>query len=78
MEFVVANKVTRVINCAGREIPNHWEPIGVQYLTFYWLDQEDQIIFDSAGEVANQCYEFIEGALEEAKSVLVTSVRGQS
>jgi len=30
--------VTRIINCAGRQIPNHWEPIGVAYLTYYWLD----------------------------------------
>lgn len=39
LEFVVANKVTRVINCAGRQIPNHWEPIGVIYMTFFWGDE---------------------------------------
>jgi hypothetical protein len=38
LEFVVANKVTHIINCAGRQIQNHWEPIGVAYLTFFWLD----------------------------------------
>jgi Zn-dependent M16 (insulinase) family peptidase len=27
-----------IINCAGKQIPNHWEPIGVAYLTFFWLD----------------------------------------
>ena len=43
LEFVVANKVTHIINCAGRQVPNHWEPIGVQYLTYYWLDQDTQV-----------------------------------
>ena len=38
LEFVVANKVTHIINCAGKQIQNHWEPIGVAYLTFFWLD----------------------------------------
>jgi hypothetical protein len=41
LEFVVANKVTHVINCSGRQIPNHWEPIGVTYLTYYWMDQDN-------------------------------------
>jgi len=39
----VANKVTHIINCAGKQIPNHWEPIGVAYLTFFWLDQDNQV-----------------------------------
>ncbi len=40
---MVANKVTHAINCAGRQVPNHWEPIGVKYLTYFWLDQETQV-----------------------------------
>ena len=38
LEFVMANKVSHVINCSGRQIPNHWEAIGVVYLKFNWLD----------------------------------------
>lgn len=48
------------------------------YLTYYWLDQEDQIILDPQNEVANTVFEFIEGALEKTESVLVSSVKGQS
>lgn len=40
---MVANKVTHIINCAGKQIQNHWEPIGVAYLTFFWLDQDNQV-----------------------------------
>ena len=47
LEFVMANKVTHVINCAGRQVPNHWEAIGVVYLKFNWLDQENQVLFDT-------------------------------
>lgn len=43
---MISNKVTHVINCAGRQLPNHWEPIGVVYLTFYWLDSDQQELFD--------------------------------
>lgn len=42
---MVANKVTHIINCAGKQIQNHWEPIGVAYLTFFWLDQDNQVSF---------------------------------
>ena len=47
LEFVVANKVTRVVNTAGTQLPNHWEPIGVLYLTLNWQDDEKQTLFDS-------------------------------
>ena len=71
---MVANKVTRVINCAGLQIPNHWEPIGVQYMTFYWHDKDGQLILDPKNEVAFSTFDFIEGALEKTESVLVSSL----
>lgn len=30
LEFIIANKITHIINCAGREIPNGWERSGVR------------------------------------------------
>ena len=53
LEFVVANKVTHIINCSGRQTMNHWEQIGVVYLTYNWLDQEHQILFDTSDRVAD-------------------------
>jgi len=78
LEFVVANKVTHIINCCGRNVPNHWESIGVVYLTYYWVDNENQIILDNKDVVANECFHFLEEALGNAESVLIHSVRGQS
>ena len=46
LEFVVTNKVTKIINCAGKQIPNHWESIGIAYLTFPWFDNETQVFHD--------------------------------
>eukprot|EP00927_Polykrikos_kofoidii_P049234 TRINITY_DN43320_c0_g1_i1.p1 TRINITY_DN43320_c0_g1~~TRINITY_DN43320_c0_g1_i1.p1 ORF type:complete len:661 (-),score=60.84 TRINITY_DN43320_c0_g1_i1:69-1961(-) len=76
--FVDANKVKRVINCCGRQVPNHWQSIGVAYLTYYWADVDTQTILDPCDEVANEVFRFVEEALEVAESILIHSVRGQS
>lgn len=77
LEFVVANKVTHIINTSARQIPNHWEPIGVQYLDFYWLDHDNQQLFDGRDEIVPEFCAFIERATAAGESVLVHSVRGQ-
>lgn len=78
LEFIFANKVTRVINCAGRQLSNLWENIGVIYLTFNWQDVENQMLFDKEDRVTSQIFDFIEKANDSAESVLIHSVRGQS
>lgn len=67
-----------VVNCAGKQVPNHWEPIGLKYLTYFWADNDTQIILDEADQTANKCNDFIGGALSKGDSVLVHSVKGQS
>mmetsp|Transcript_18383 Transcript_18383/g.25458 ORF Transcript_18383/g.25458 Transcript_18383/m.25458 type:complete len:147 (-) Transcript_18383:952-1392(-) len=78
LEFVVANKVSHIINCSGKQVLNHWEGIGVFYLTFYWLDQENQLLFDNKDKTTHNIFDFIESAAKKSESVLVHSVRGQS
>lgn len=78
LEFVVANKVARIVNCAGRQVPNHWEPIGITYLSFAWLDTDHQIVLDASDKNFSTFYKFIEQGLETGESVLVHSVRGVS
>lgn len=34
LEFLVANKATRVVNCSDTQIPNHWESIGIMYMSY--------------------------------------------
>lgn len=78
LEFVMANKVTSVINCAGTQVQNHWDSMGVKYLTFQWLDQENQVLFDDHDRTVSRIFNFIEEANQKTESVLVHSVRGQS
>jgi protein-tyrosine phosphatase len=77
LEFVVANKVSHVVNCAARQVPSHWEPIGVNYLSFYWLEHDSQMLFDNKDDAVNRLYSFIDKALLNGESVLIHSVRGQ-
>lgn len=78
LEFLAANKITRVVNCAGRELPNVWERSGVRYLTFYWPEAGSLVIFDDSNSVLDDLYAFVEEAHEAGESVLVHCTDGLS
>ena len=78
LEFVVANKVTRVVNCAGTQLPNHWEHVGVLYLTLNWQDDEKQTLFDSMDKIPDEIHRFLLEGLEQHESVLIQSVRAMN
>jgi len=78
LEFVVANKVTHVVNTAARQVPNHWEPIGVKYLDLYWLDHDVQQLFDPRDELIQGLCDFISSGLSLGESVLIHSIKGQN
>lgn len=47
IQFLMANKITRIINCAGLELENLWEDLDVEYLTFPWpAGGKDAAAFD--------------------------------
>lgn len=75
---MTVNKVTHIVNCAARQIPCHWEPIGVKYLAFPWLDAAHQVVLDARDLAVNACFHFIEEALGNTTSALIHSVRGQN
>ncbi|CAD8207566.1 unnamed protein product [Paramecium octaurelia] len=76
LEFVIQNKVTRIVNCAAKQLPCVFTNYGVTYLKFNWLENEQQILFPN--DTVNEIYQFIEQAHSNGESVLVHSVRGQS
>lgn len=78
LEFIIANKISRIVNCSGREIANAWERSGVKYLTFYWPEAGNCVIFDDSNTVLDDLYAFIEEALDVGDSVLIHSTDGQS
>ena len=52
--------------------------MGIVYLTFHWLDQEQQVLFDQTDVTTKKIFDFVEEAGKKSESVLVHSVRGQS
>ena len=109
LEFVIANKITHIINCAGRDVPNSWEKSVFRcgngagrgrcnawrrcpptmrrrciawrrcpptmrrcrrhrYLTYFWPESGNCIIFDESNAVLDEIYTFIEEALEACAS----------
>ncbi|CAN0582334.1 unnamed protein product, partial [Ectocarpus sp. 12 AP-2014] len=76
-EFIELNKITFVINCAGRQLPNLWEQHGLHYLTFPWTSDPDCTLFDGGNVVIEQITNFIDEAAEKGDSVLVHSLDGR-
>ena len=79
-EFVEMNKISYVINCAGRQLPNLWAPHGIRYLTFSWEDEPSYRLFDAHDTgrcvVAEQICAFVDEALISGEAVLIHSLRG--
>jgi len=73
LEFIISNKVQRVVNTAGMQLTNHWDSIGVQYLTLNWQDDEKQILFDEGEKIPDEIFNFMNEALENHESVLIKS-----
>ncbi|CAD8143170.1 unnamed protein product [Paramecium octaurelia] len=77
LEFIVTNKISSIINWASKQIPNHWESIGIIYISFPWIDNDQQIIFQS-DESTNIAIRFIDDALINVESVIMLSAKGQN
>lgn len=79
-EFMEMSKISYVINCAGRQLPNMWAQHGIRYLTFSWEDDPSYRLFDGHDTgrcvVAEQICAFIDEALIAGESVLIHSLRG--
>jgi len=77
-EFIELNKISYIINCAGRQLPNLYENHGIRYLTYPWKDAEEYQIFDANGVVVLQLASFIDEALINGEAVLCHSLEGLS
>ncbi|GMH57516.1 hypothetical protein TL16_g02402 [Triparma laevis f. inornata] len=77
-EFIELNKISYVINTAGRQLPNLYELHGIRYLTYPWNDSPDFQVFDANGVVVMQLASFIDEALDAGEAVLCHSLNGVS
>eukprot|EP01059_Diplonema_ambulator_P005836 TRINITY_DN15616_c0_g1_i2.p1 TRINITY_DN15616_c0_g1~~TRINITY_DN15616_c0_g1_i2.p1 ORF type:complete len:510 (+),score=80.17 TRINITY_DN15616_c0_g1_i2:31-1530(+) len=73
-DFLTLNKVSHIINCAGNDVENIFEPT-THYLTFNWDDKSSTVLFDSP-DVVRDVKDFIDEALDVGECVLVNSVDG--
>ena len=72
----MTNKVTYIINCAGKQVKNMWESIGINYLTFFWEESDKEILFDKEKKNMEKVSEFVELARRKGESCLVHSEKG--
>lgn len=74
----MANKVTHIVNCSGKEASSRWSSVGIAYFTLNWRDVDVQTIFSPKAQGIAKAIAFIDSALQKGNSVLVHSIRGQS
>lgn len=75
MDFLLSNKISKVINCAGNEVSNHFGKFGIEYLTFQW---EEYKLVDIDDGLANDIYNFIENAFSSLEGILIHSYNGKN
>jgi len=50
--------------------------LGLKFLSFYWVDNDCQLIFDEDDRVPLEIVKFVDEALNNGTSVLIHSKRG--
>ena len=78
IEVIIQFKISHIINATGTQIMNHFESVGIKYLTLKWFENETQFLFDNKDELPNKIVEFIDTALETGEGILGHSVKGQN
>eukprot|EP00756_Hemistasia_phaeocysticola_P009288 Hpha_TRINITY_DN14860_c2_g8::TRINITY_DN14860_c2_g8_i1::g.169450::m.169450 len=74
-DFLIQNKVTHIVNCAGAEIPNLHHDAGIVYMTFGWRDLPTQRLFDER-QFAPRLTDFVDSALARGECCLIHGQQG--
>ncbi|KAL4427491.1 hypothetical protein ABPG74_015194 [Tetrahymena malaccensis] len=74
-EFLDVNKITRVINCSGKQIANRNNKT-IKFLTFNWVETDKQVLFDAEGNNLKQIREFVNEGEVNGEGILIHSVKG--
>jgi hypothetical protein len=85
-DFINDNKISNLINLAGRELPNLWSAHGLVYMTFNWEDRVDFRLglnsyksgnsIHGSGDFISDMVEFIDISIMHGISVLLFSKNG--
>jgi Dual specificity phosphatase, catalytic domain len=79
-DFLDLNKISRLINVAGRHLRNSLSGHGFVYKTYYWEDESDFLVFPAMerDKALLDMVEFVDASLRKGLSVLIFSDRGMS
>ena len=85
-DFLMTNKISHVLNCAGSEVKDLFGNVGVKYLTFHWRDAaaaqglstHHGVMFDPADANIEDTVRFLDKGMEDGECVLVHDVHGTS
>lgn len=79
-DFLDLNKISRLVNLAGRHIRNALSGHGFVYKTYYWEDESDFFVFPAMekDKALLDMVGFIDISLRRGLSVLIFSERGMS
>ena len=79
-DFLDLNKISRLINVAGRQLRNSLSGHGFVYKTYYWEDESDFLVFPAMerDKALLDMVEFIDASIRKGLSVLIFSNRGMS
>eukprot|EP01062_Namystynia_karyoxenos_P019138 TRINITY_DN17171_c0_g1_i1.p1 TRINITY_DN17171_c0_g1~~TRINITY_DN17171_c0_g1_i1.p1 ORF type:complete len:668 (+),score=101.30 TRINITY_DN17171_c0_g1_i1:104-2107(+) len=75
-DFLIQNKVSHIVNCAGGEIPNLYHAAGIMYLTFHWRDVPQQRLLDERGQEVQRLEQFVDSALAKGECCLIHGACG--
>ena len=76
IDVIIQFKITHVINASGNQILNQFETLGVKYLTLYWQENPNQVLFEPNDEIPNKIISFIEESFLKGEGLLVLSMKG--
>ena len=62
MDFLLSNKISKVVNCASDDVPNHFTKYGIQYLSYKW---EEYKLVDVDQDLEDEIFDFIEEGFSE-------------
>lgn len=77
-EFIMNNRITRIINTSCRSVTNALKTRGVLYLSFNWIDSDQQVIVDDKFDIPFRIYDFIDMGLDKGEAILIHSMKGMN
>ena len=79
-DFLDLNKISRLINVAGRQVHNALSGYGFVYKTYFWEDESNFLVFPAMekDKALLEMVDFIDSSLRKGLSVLLFSDRGVS